>query len=118
MLREMKCVQRLVRVIPIRLDGSVVAGGTATTNGILEGTRHVTVTENSSGNYTFTFNEPFKRIPVIMLTPVTDVTTVRLLGEPTVSAFTVEQVGADQTTPEADADFHALVVGFDTADQY
>ncbi len=117
MLREMKCVQRMVRVIPISLDGSVVAGGTATTTGILEGKRHVTVTENSAGNYTFVFNEPFQRTPVISLTPLTDVSTCWLVAVST-TGFQVEQVGADQTTPLADADFHALVVGFDTADQY
>lgn len=117
MLREVKSVQRLTRLIPIRLDGSVVAGGTDTTDGILEGKYHVTVTENGAGDYTFTFNEPFKRIPVITLATITDVTTVRLKAVST-TAFTVEQVGADQTTPEADGDFHALVFGFDAEDQY
>jgi hypothetical protein len=117
MLREMLCVQRKVRVLPLRIDGGEVAGGTATTDGVLEGERHVTVTENSSGDYTITFNEPFKRTPVVLLTTITDVTTVRLKAVST-TAFTVEQVGADQTTPEADGDFHALVVGFDAEDQY
>lgn len=116
MLREMKCVQRKTRIIPIRLDGSDVAGGTATTNGILEGKYHVTVTENGSGDYSFTFNTPFSRTPVVLLTTITDVTTVRLKDVST-TGFTVEQVGADQTTPEADGDFHALVIGFDAVDQ-
>lgn len=115
MLREMLCVQRKTRVIPISVDGSVVAGGTATKTGILEGQEHVLITENGSGDYTFTFNTPFSRTPVIMLTPLTDVTTVRLKAVST-TGFQVEQVGADQTTPEADADFHALVIGFDAAD--
>lgn len=117
MLREMKSPQRGVRVIPIRIDGSSVGGGTDTTDGIEEGKFHCTITENGSGDYTITFNTAFARTPVVMLTPITDVTTVRL-KEVSATAFTVEQVGADQTTPEADADFHALVVGFDVADQY
>ncbi len=116
MLREAKCVQRLVRMIPFRIDGGDVAGGTATTNGILEGTFHATVTENSSGNYTFTFNQPFARKPVVMLTTFTDVTTLRLV-DVTTSTVQVEQVDADQTTPVADGDFHMLVVGFDSVDQ-
>lgn len=116
MLREMMCVQRKTRVIPIRLDGSAVAGGTDTKDGILEGAEHVLVTENGSGDYTFTFNVGFSRKPVILLTTETDVTTVRL-KEVTTTTFTVEQLGADQTTPEADADFHALVIGFDSADE-
>lgn len=116
MLREAKCVQRLVRMIPFRIDGGDVAGGTATTNGILEGTFHATVTENSSGDYTFTFNTPFSRTPVVLLTPITDVTTCRIVSVST-TAVRVEQVGADATTPEADGDFHMLVIGFDAADQ-
>ncbi len=117
MLREVLSVQRKTRLIPIRIDGSSVAGGTATTNGIEEGARHVTITENGSGDYTITFRTPFKRIPVVLLTTITDVTTCRLKAV-TTDLFTVEQVGADQTTPEADGDFHALVFGFDAADQY
>ncbi len=116
MLREAKCVQRLVRMIPFRIDGSDVAGGTGTTDGILEGTFHGTITENGSGDYTITFNTPFARTPVVILTAITDVTTVRLKAVSTTS-FTVEQVGADQDTPSADGDFHALVVGFDAVDQ-
>lgn len=116
MLREMMCVQRKTRIIPVRLDGSAVAGGTDTTDGILEGSQHVTVTENGSGDYTFTFNTGFSRTPVVMVTPVTDVTTCRIKAVSTTSVQ-IEQVGADQTTPEADADFHMLIIGFDAADQ-
>jgi hypothetical protein len=116
MLREMKTTQRLTRVLPLRIDGAAVAGGTLTKNGVLEGKEHVTITENSSGNYTITFNTPFARVPVVTMAPATDVTTLRIIA---VAAGTVqvEQVGADQTTPVADGSFHLLVVGFDSADQ-
>lgn len=116
MLREMKSPQRLVRCLFFRIDGSAVAGGTATTNGIDEGEYSGTITENGSGDYTITFSQAFARTPVVMITPVTDVTTCRIKAVSTTSV-NIEQVGADQTTPEADADFHVLVVGFDTADQ-
>lgn len=116
MLRPMQCVQRLTRVLPIRVDGSAVAGGTDTTDGLLEGSQHCTITENSSGNYTISFNTPFHRTPVVTCMTATDVTTLRIVAVDNTSVQ-VEQVGADQTTAEADGDFHLLVVGFDTADQ-
>lgn len=116
MLREMKTTQRLCRVLGFRIDGGDVAGGTATTNGIKEGKYHATVTENSSGNYTFTFNQAFARVPVVVCTPITDVTTCRIVAV-TASTVQIEQVGADQTTPEADGDFHMIVMGFDSADE-
>lgn len=116
MRRAVKSPQVGLRIMAFRIDGSAVAGGTATTNGILQGKYHATVTENSSGNYTFTFNEPFQQIPCVTFGTATDVTTLRIV-DVTTSTVQVEQVGADQTTPEADADFHMLVVGFDYADQ-
>ena len=116
MLREMKTVQRLTRVIPIRVDGSEVAGGSDTTNGLLEGKFHCTITENSSGNYTINFNTPFARVPVVTSMTATDVSTLRII-DVTAALVQVEQVGADQTTPLADGDFHLLVVGFDAGDQ-
>lgn len=116
MLREMKCPQRLTRVLPLRIDGGDVAGGTDTTDGILEGWQHCTITENSSGNYTITFNTPFARVPVVTSMTATDVSTLRMVAV-TASSVQVEQVGADQTTPLADGDFHLLVVGFDSADE-
>lgn len=116
MLREMMCVQRKTRVIPIRVDGSAVGGGTSTTNGLLEGSQHCLITENSSGNYTIDFNTHFHRTPVVVCMTATDVTTLRIVDVDE-TMVQVEQVGADQTTPEADGDFHLLVVGFDTADE-
>lgn len=116
MLFEVLCTQRRPRLIPLRIDGSEVAGGTDTTNGILEGSSSATITENSSGNYTIKFVPPFYRTPVVTSMTATDVSTLRII---TVSADSVqvEQVGADQTTPLPDGDFHLLVLGFDTADQ-
>jgi hypothetical protein len=35
----------------------------------------------------------------------------------TAAYVTIEQVGADQTTPEADGDFYVMVMGFDIVDQ-
>ena len=60
--RSVATVERGVRMHHVQLDGSAVAGGTATTNGILLGSRHLTVTENGDGDYTFTLNDPGERI--------------------------------------------------------
>jgi hypothetical protein len=116
MLWPMKTPQRQTRVLGFRVDGSDVAGGTATTNGLLEGDQHATITENSSGDYTLTFNTAFARVPVVSGTVATDVSTLRIVSV-TAAAVRIEQVGADQTTPLADGDFHLIVMGYDTADE-
>lgn len=116
MLREIKCPQRGARLIPVSVDGSAVGGGALTTDGLIEGKYQVTITENSSGNYTIYFNIPFSRKPVVTGMTFTDVTTLRIVAV-TTTYVQVEQVGADQTTPEADADFHLMILGFDADDQ-
>jgi hypothetical protein len=106
----------MARLLAFSIDGSVVAGGTATRNGILEGTYEGTITENGSGDYTITFTKAFARAPVVTLGTITDVTTCRVKAC-TAAYVTIEQVGADQTTPEADGDFYVMVMGFDIVDQ-
>jgi hypothetical protein len=116
MLREVKSTQCKVRHLYIELDGSAVAGGTLTTDGLTHGQNDVTVTENSSGNYTFFLNTPGQRIVNVQATPITDVTTCRVVAADTdKTKVTIEQVGADQTTPEADADFYLLIVVSDAS---
>lgn len=98
------------------MDGSVVAGGSLTTNGLLQGQEHCKITENSDGNYTITLNEPGSRAcHVIGLVPITDVSTMRVVAV-TASTVQVEQVGADQTTPLADGDFYLTIMKYDSAD--
>ncbi len=116
MLRPVQCNQRLSRLLAFRVDGSDVAGGTLTKNGLLEGANQALITENSAGNYTITFNQAFARVPVVTAMTATDVTTLRIISV-TALLVNVEQVGADQTTPTADGDFHLMVMGFDAVDQ-
>jgi len=116
MLRDVKSTQRLIRMLAFRVDGSDVAGGTLTKNGLLEGTFDALITENSAGNYTLTFAKPFARVPVVTSMTATDVSTLRIIAV-SASSVQIEQVAADQTTPLADGDFHLLVLGFDAADQ-
>lgn len=117
MLREVMTPQRLCRQLHVSIDGNAVDGASAQTNvtGIVEGQRHVTVTEVTGGEYKIWFNVPFARLPVVLLTPFTDVTTMRIKTL-NVAYVIVEQVGADQTTPTADGSFHAQITGWDTAD--
>jgi hypothetical protein len=117
MLREVKSTQCKVRHLYIKVDGSAVAGGTATTNGLLNGQTDVTVTENGAGDYTFTLNTPGQRIINVQVAAITDVTTCRVKAVTAGTSVQIEQVGADQTTPEADADFYLLIVVSDAADE-
>jgi len=115
MLREINSHQRLVRKMFFNVDGSVVAGGTLTKNGLLAGAQQGLITENSSGNYTITFNEPGSRILGVQATTFTDVSTMRVIAA-SATSVQVEQVGADQTTPLADGDFFLEVTLSDAAD--
>jgi hypothetical protein len=116
MLREIKSTQRLVHHLYIECDGSAVAGGTATADGLTHGANDVTVTENGSGDYTFNLLNPGQRILNVQCTAITDVTTCRVKTV-TATAVTIEQTGADQTTPEADADFYLMIVVSNAEDE-
>lgn len=109
MLRSPKTNQRLERRLCFLIDGSEPE--------LDIGSELGTLVENSSGNYTITFTRAFARIPCVLATTATDVTTVRVISA-TASAVNVEQVGADATTPTADGDIYLEVIGWDTADEY
>lgn len=116
MLREMMSPRRKTRVLFFEVDGSAVAAGTDTKNGLVVGSNDGLITENSSGDYTITFAQPGTRILQAQVTTITDVTTARVKAH-SKTAVTVEQLGEDQTTPEADADFFLMVVLQDAEDE-
>lgn len=116
MLREIKSPRRGVRVLYFHIDGSAVAGGTSTKNGMTIGSNDGLITENSSGNYTIAFTNPATRLLNVQVTPNTDVTTCRVVASSTTSVQ-IEQVGADQTTPTADGDFFVMVALQDAQDE-
>lgn len=63
MTRDVRTHQRGVRLMYATIDGSAVAGGTLTTNGLdALGKLHMKVTENAAGDYTLTLNVPGARI--------------------------------------------------------
>lgn len=103
--RSIKTNQLAERRLCFQIDGS--------DPGLDIGSGLGTLAENSDGNYTITFNRPFARTPIAIATPITDVSTCRIISC-TTTAVNVEQVGADLTTPLADADFNLEVIGWDT----
>lgn len=107
--RSIKTNQRLQRELAFFIDGSVPE--------LTIGSGLGTLVENSDGNYTITFARPFARTPICVHSVNTDVSTSRLISIST-TEVNIEQVGADQTTPLADADLSLIVVGWDTASEY
>ncbi len=108
--------QRGVTDILVHIDGSVVAGGTLTTNGVLLGNVHVKVTENGSGDYTITLNEPGMRDCFAVATPITALSNVEI-ADVSPSIVQVLQKTATTGSPLADADFFLLIKRFSSADQ-
>lgn len=105
--KEVRTTERGVRIYYISLDGSAVAGGTLTTNGLLLGALHVLVTENGNGDYTFTLNTPGQRIIGVSGMPVTADTslTATILTLSTVQVLQTDMAGA----AVADADFYLQI---------
>jgi hypothetical protein len=103
--REIRTTERGVRTYFVHVDGSAVAGGTATTNGLTNGAQHFTITENGDGDYTLTVNNPGQRIigaSGLTLTAGSAIT----IG--TVTATTIQVLQTTMTTAAAlaDADFY------------
>lgn len=72
MTRGIDTHQRKVVAMFVKLTGATVAGGTLTINGLDTGAaQHLKVTENSSGSYTFTLNNPGQRFVGIQATSIT-----------------------------------------------
>ncbi len=107
MLRSLKGTQHLPRVLAFRIDGT----GTAS---ILEGNFDATLVDNGTGDYTLTFAVPFVRVPVCVGSAVGSTAAI-INVVPSVTA--VQVLVKDAAGSAADADFHLIVHGFDSADQ-
>lgn len=108
MLREIKGTQRLPRLLAFKLDGT----GTAALN---EGANDAALTDSGTGDYLLTFTKPFARAPVVVVTPITAETLVRVVI--TSTAVQVLCFDVDGTTAK-DADVELMVLGWDTPDKY
>lgn len=108
------------RILCLRVDGSVVTTSAATT-GLLEGLGDCTISKGSGGasnEVTVTFNDAFARVPVVVATPLTTNCHIEIKSVAVGSiVFETFQV-ADGTTGVDDADFHAVIVGWDSSTYY
>lgn len=89
-----------------RVDGT----GTAA---ISEGKYHGTLTDNGTGDYTITFDRPFRRVPVVTVGLETAAVRHELSSIST-TAVRIKTFGYNNTTA-TDAKFHLIVVGFFSA---
>lgn len=103
--------QRNAHLIAARVDGT----GTAS---ILAGSRELTLTDNGTGDYTLTFATAFQRTPVVVASPISTTGDV-ILSIHSVSTTAVRILAWDGTdgTTAKDIDFHAMIMGFDAADE-
>ncbi len=108
MLREIKSTQRRVRQLALRVSGTG-------TPAIAEGTNDGAIVDNGTGDWTITFATPFHRTPVIVLQSLTAASVLKLHAV-SATSFQVKGFAMDGTTAK-DADFHAIINGFDAADQ-
>lgn len=100
--------QRKMRLMSVIVDGT----GTAALGGICY--KNMTLTDNGTGDYTLTFDLPFKQAPQVMVTPVTD----NIVAKVTASSVTACTIKTENLSGSAtDADFHVILVGSDTVDQ-
>lgn len=116
MLRSIKCVQRGVRVIAVTIDGSAVAGGTLTTNGVLVGSPHVKISETGNGAYTITLNDPGTLNCFAIATPITD-NSIVYVGECLKNTVKVTQETASTGAALADADFNIIILAVDAENE-
>lgn len=108
MKRDIQGSQRLPRMLAFRVTGT----GTAVVD---EGTTDGTLVDNGTGDYTLTFVNPFTRVPAIAVTSLTtDVYPV--IAGASATGVNVKTFQANDGTTATDGVFHALVLGWDTAD--
>ena len=107
MYRSPKTNQRLERHLAIFLDGTDSASLTI-------GSGLAALTDNGTGDYTLTFNKPFARAPIVLVTPLT-----KVYANVTASSTTACTIKTFNDGGSAvDADMNVLVIGWDTADEY
>lgn len=114
--REVRTTERGVRCYYVKVDGSAVAGGTDTTDGLLLGSQHMTITENGNGDYSLNLNVPGQRVVGVSGVGLTAASVI------TVDASSASQIDVLQTTAStgaalADADFWLQVYVSTSADE-
>lgn len=93
-----------------KVDGSLVAGGTDTQNGLDVGAKqHMTITENSDGNYTVTLNTPGQRFVGMIAQALTALTVCTVDLAVDGKSATVIQTTASTGAVIADSDFWLML---------
>lgn len=118
--RSLKGSQSRARVLALRVDGSVVTTSAAST-GLLEGEFDCTIAKGSGGTsneVTITFNEAFKRVPVIVASPITTNCHIEIKSVSATGCVLETFEVADGTTGVDDADMHVMIMGWDTSAKY
>lgn len=108
MLRSIKSPQRLPRQLAFKVTGT----GTAA---ITIGSRDATLVDNTTGDYTLTFTQPFARAPIVVASCETATCYAEIASATTTSVNILTKSNGDVAT---DAVFHVIVQGFDAADEY
>jgi hypothetical protein len=107
MTREIVSTERGVRTYFVEVDGSLVAGGTAVTTGLVLGSLHMTITENGDGDYTLNLNVPGQRVIGVSGLPKT-ANSALSIGTVTLGAVQVLQTDLANAA-QADADFYLQI---------
>lgn len=108
MLREVKCPQRMPRLIGFKITGT----GTAA---ITQGAQDATLVDNGAGSWTMTFTKPFARAPIIVANSMTALGYCEISAA-SATAFTL--LGKKTSDNSAlDLVAQVMVLGYDSADE-
>ena len=109
--RPLGSMQRLMRNLTLSLDGTLA------TPALSEGKQDATIDDNGVGDYTVNFNEPFKRLPAVVASPLT-ADTIVIIGTKALGSVQILAFDATDGTTAKEAEIDIIVQGADTADQY
>lgn len=117
MTRGIDTHQRKVVAMFALVDGSAVAGGTLTTDGLDVGAaQHMKITESSSGVYVLTLNNPGQRFVGAAITSMTSLANQHFAIGTDGKTMTITQRTASTGVVLADADFSAILFVSHAAD--
>lgn len=105
MARNVETHQRGVAVFYFKVDGSAVAGGSSTVNGLSIGYQHGVITENGDGDYTIVLNIAGQQFMSVQVTSITDAAVCTVAQVTDGLSFRVKQTTAADGVALADADF-------------
>lgn len=109
--RSIKNKQLSPELLAVIVDGT----GTAALSGL--NANDCTLTDNGTGDYTITFDEPFKCADTEVVVVATNVTDDIVCKIGTVSKSAVQILTENLSGTATDADFHVMIMGSHTSDR-